>query len=182
MPTLSMQPCQPSDLQDLRRISLETFTAAFAAQNNPADFQAYLRKAFAPGQLRLEMEHPGTRFYFLVREGERAGYAKLNTGSAQTELQDPNALEIERFYIREPFQGLGLGSWMLERIKAFATGEGRRYLWLGVWEENTRAIRFYRRHGFVTFGKHPYYIGSDRQTDWLMRLELQAGAYPKTSL
>ena len=176
MPTPSMQPCQPSDLQDLRRISLETFTAAFAAQNDPADFQAYLRKAFAPGQLRLEMEDPGSRFYFLVLEGERAGYTKLNTGAAQTEPQDPKALEVERFYIREPFQGRGLGSWMLVYIKALATGEGRPYLWLGVWEENTPAIRFYRRHGFVTFGKHPYYIGSDRQMDWMMRLELEAGA------
>lgn len=176
MPTLSMQPCLPSDLHDLRRIALETFTAAFAAQNDPADFQAYLHKAFAPGQLRVEMEHPDTRFYFLLSDGERAGYAKVNTGSAQTEPQDPNALEVERFYIRESFQGRGLGSWMLESIKALATGEGRPYLWLGVWEENTRAIRFYRRHGFVTFGKHPYYIGSDRQMDWMMRLELQAGA------
>jgi ribosomal protein S18 acetylase RimI-like enzyme len=68
-----------------------------------------------------------------------------------------------------------LGSWLLDEIKSLGREEGKKYLWLGVWEENGEAIRFYKRHGFVTFGKHPYYIGSDRQMDWLMQLDLMAG-------
>jgi ribosomal protein S18 acetylase RimI-like enzyme len=47
----------------------------------------------------------------------------------------------------------------------------KRYLWLGVWEHNRGAIRFYERHGFVKFGEHPYYVGNDCQTDWMMRLD-----------
>ncbi|MEJ2584567.1 MAG: hypothetical protein P8Z38_05830 [Robiginitalea sp.] len=64
---------------------------------------------------------------------------------------------------------------MLGVLKSLAWKEGKTYLWLGVWEENKEAIRFYKRHGFVTFGKHPYYIGSDRQMDWMMQLVLNAG-------
>ena len=175
MEPVTLEPCTLSDLEVLRQVSLGTFRDAFAAQNDPDDFETYLREAFSRERLRSELENPGTRFFFLYCGERLAGYAKLNAGGAQTELQDPEGLEIERIYVSKPFQGKGLGSWMLERLKRLGRAEGKKYLWLGVWEENREAIRFYERHGFVTFGKHPYYIGSDRQTDWMMRLELNAG-------
>lgn len=175
MEPVTLEPCTLADLETLRQISLLTFREAFAAQNDPGDFETYLRDAFSMERLRREVEHPDTRFFFLYYGESLAGYAKLNAGSAQTELQDPEALEIERIYVRKPFQGKGLGSWLLERLRFLGRQEGKMYLWLGVWEENMEAIRFYERHGFVTFGKHPYYIGSDRQMDWMMRLELNTG-------
>ena len=167
-----MTRCRPSDLEKLRRLSVSTFTEAFSAHNDPDDFREYLRQAFDPGQLSKELLNPESQFHFLWSGAVLAGYCKLNTGQAQTELQHPDGMEIERIYIRKAFQGRGLGSWMLERLKAMASQMGKTYLWLGVWEANLDAIRFYERHGFTTFGKHPYYIGSDRQMDWMMRLEL----------
>ena len=175
MESATLDPCTLTDLEDLRQVSLETFKEAFEAQNNPEDFRVYLGEAFSAERLRVEMANPESRFFFLRHQGQQAGYAKINKGEAQTELQDPEALEIERIYIRKPFQGMGLGSWMLGRLVALARKEAKKYVWLGVWEENKEALRFYQRHGFVTFGKHPYYIGSDRQMDWMMRLDLSAG-------
>lgn len=46
------------------------------------------------------------------------------------------------------------------------------YVWLGVWEENPRAISFYRKNSFVEFDKHIFVLGDDEQTDILMKLEL----------
>lgn len=174
MDAVSLTPCRLSDLEVLRQVSLQTFREAFAAQNDPVDFNSYLREAFSTQKLRREMRNPETRFFFLYFREQLAGYAKINAGMAQTELQDPEALEIERIYVIKSFQGQGLGSWMLQSLKTLALEEGKEYLWLGVWEENKEAIRFYKRHGFVIFGRHPYYIGSDRQMDWMMRLDLEA--------
>ncbi len=174
MDAVSLTPCRLSDLEVLRQVSLQTFREAFAAQNDPVDFNSYLREAFSTQKLRREMRNPETRFFFLYFREQLAGYAKINEGMAQTELQDPEALEIERIYVIKSFQGQGLGSWMLQSLKTLALEEGKEYLWLGVWEENKEAIRFYKRHGFVIFGRHPYYIGSDRQMDWMMRLDLEA--------
>ena len=178
MESVTLDPCTLSDLEVLRQVSLETFKEAFEAQNDPEDFGTYLREAFSMERLRQEVTDPGSRFFFLHNQKQLAGYAKVNTGDAQSELQDPAAMEIERIYIRKPFQGKGLGSWLLEKLLSLAREEGKKYVWLGVWEENKEAVRFYERHGFVTFGKHPYYIGSDRQMDWMMRLDLTAGKTP----
>ncbi len=50
--------------------------------------------------------------------------------------------------------------------------KGKRYLWLGVWERNERAVGFYERMGFTKAGTHEFLMGAERQTDHLMRREL----------
>lgn len=150
----------------------ETFDRAFRSQNNPEDFDAYMAGAFSTVQLEKEMERAGSCFYFVEYEGQPCGYIKLNRCQAQSDLHLEGSMELERIYIMEAFQGLGLGAMVIRESCRLARAAGMDFLWLGVWEKNTRAIAFYERMGFVTFGTHPYDIGKDRQTDWLMRKDL----------
>jgi len=43
------------------------------------------------------------------------------------------------------------------------------YIWLGVREENPRAIRFYQKNSFVEFDKHIFTLSDDEQTDIMMK-------------
>lgn len=164
--------CTPADLDQLVEISRTTFIDAFRTQNNPEDFEHYLATAFHPNQLNSELRNSNTAFYFAIADDNLAGYFKLNAGDAQSETKDENGIELERIYVLAHFQGKQIGRQMLEKVKELARSQDNDYLWLGVWEENTRAIRFYEKLGFTRFGTHPYYIGSDKQTDWLMKLEM----------
>jgi GNAT superfamily N-acetyltransferase len=47
-----------------------------------------------------------------------------------------------------------------------------KFIWLGVWEHNPRAIRFYEKNQFVVFDKHIFMLGDDAQTDLMMRREI----------
>ena len=69
-------------------------------------------------------------------------------------------------------KGKGIGKWILEGVCKMAQVKGLDIVWLGVWEKNTSAINFYRRQGFCKFGEHPFMIGRDKQTDWLLKKEL----------
>jgi len=169
---LSYKICTEKDLQPLVEISIKTFISAFENQNNPEDFKIYINKAFSKEQLKKELLHPNVRFYFVYSEKTLVGYFKLNEKEAQTESFGSSSVEIERIYVLEEFQGQQIGKHMLFKIIEMAKQERTSFIWLGVWEMNTAAIRFYERHGFVKFDTHPYYIGNDRQTDWLMRLDL----------
>ena len=100
------------------------------------------------------------------------GYLKINFGTAQSDIEDDSALELERIYVSKEFQGRQIGSQTLTKVLELAKNQNKQYVWLGVWEQNQGAIRFYERYGFIKFGEHPYYIGSDKQTDWLMRYDL----------
>ena len=164
--------CEIHDLDLLAQLSLKTFSDAFASDNDADDFEAYLRSAFNSEKLQGELENDNSTFFFINSEDAIVGYFKINVGEAQTDLHDGNALELERIYVLKEFQGRQLGTWALKKVVSLAKDLGKQYVWLGVWEKNPNAIRFYEKHGFKKFGKHPYYIGNDRQTDWLMRLDL----------
>ena len=97
---------------------------------------------------------------------------KINVGSAQTELKDDKALEIERIYVISKFQGKKIGQLLYDYALDLAMQGKYDYIWLGVWEENQKAIKFYTKNGFVEFDKHVFRLGNDEQTDIMMKLSL----------
>ncbi|MGX1928148.1 GNAT family N-acetyltransferase [Flagellimonas sp. 2504JD4-2] len=169
---LRLQQCSNADLQQLVKISKDTFVDAFEKDNDPKDFEAYINRAFSLQQLQSELENRDTWFYLVFAGHDLIGYIKLNQGAAQTDIKDDASIELERIYVLGKHQGKGKGKWLLQQVLEIAQKRGLNYVWLGVWEKNEAAIRFYLRHGFQKFGTHPYFIGKDKQTDWLMRLDL----------
>jgi len=97
---------------------------------------------------------------------------KLNFGDAQTEKQKGNNLEIHRIYVLQAFHGKKIGQLLLDEVLKIAKEMAVNSIWLGVWEENNRAIQFYTKNGFVEFDKHIFTLGDDVQTDLLMQLEM----------
>ena len=96
----------------------------------------------------------------------------MNFGQSQTELQDDKALEIERIYVLKEFHGKNVGQILYNKAIEIAKQNKADYVWLGVWEENPRAIAFYKKNGFVEFDKHIFKLGDDEQTDIMMKLKL----------
>lgn len=164
--------CGQEDLNELTLVSKSTFVDAFEKDNDPADFKDYIDLAFNKGKLSDELQNPNTSFYFVFSEENLVGYFKLNQNDAQSDLKNMDSIELERIYVINQYQGLGLGVQILEKVKKLAKKTNKSYLWLGVWEYNKAAIKFYERNGFAKFGMHPYYIGKDRQMDWLMQFDL----------
>jgi ribosomal protein S18 acetylase RimI-like enzyme len=162
----------PQDAATLQLVSRQTFYEAFSAANNAQDMQSYLDHQLSIEQLTFELNQAGSEFYFALYMQEVIGYLKINVGDAQTELKDKKAMEIERIYVLKEFYGLGVGQMLCDYAIHLARYKDLHYVWLGVWEENHRAIRFYEKNGFETFDKHLFLLGSDEQTDLMMRRKL----------
>ena len=164
--------CLLQGLQQLVQLSRGTFTASFEKQNNPDDFRAYMDTAFSEEKIKQELLHPNSIFYFVQQDGDTVGYLKLNVNDAQTEFRETNGMELERVYLIPQAQGKGIGAKIIAFVLVVAKTRHKHYVWLGVWEKNIRAIRFYERLGFERCGTHPFYIGTDKQTDWLYKKTL----------
>jgi ribosomal protein S18 acetylase RimI-like enzyme len=80
---------------------------------------------------------------------------------------------IERIYVLKEFHGKNVGQILYEKAMQIARQSNANYVWLGVWEENARAINFYKKNGFVEFEKHIFKLGNDEQTDIMMKLQLK---------
>lgn len=164
--------CSVNNLDTLIQLAKHTFIEAFEEKNNPDDFKEYLESAFNREVVLKDLKNTNTFYYFVYRNAIKVGYFKVNLEDSQTDIKDSNAMELERIYVLKKFQGQHIGSWILQWVINMARSKNKGYLWLGVWEQNAHAIAFYESHGFVKFGTHPYYIGRDRQTDWLMKYNL----------
>ncbi len=88
------------------------------------------------------------------------------------EIKDKNYLEIERIYVLKEYHGKKVGQLLYENAIKIAKSKNAEYVWLGVWEKNPRAIRFYEKNGFVAFDKHIFKLGNDKQTDIMMKLKI----------
>jgi diamine N-acetyltransferase len=168
-----IRPCDMSDLETLRNIAWQTYDDTFRHLNDPANMDAYLASAFTREKLQAELASPHSSFFFLLSDGAVAGYLKVNDAEAQTDLHDPQSLELERIYVTRDFQGLGLGKALVGKAMEVARERKRTFVWLGVWEKNGNAIAFYTKMGFSRIGTHDFYMGSERQTDWIMRREVE---------
>ena len=169
---LDIRPVQIAELEALRQLAKDTFVTAFASQNTPEDMNEYVKENFSTEYFQQLFHTPGTFFFFACRGQEIVGYLKLNTEDAQTEQELEQALEIERIYVHEGYQGQGLGQQLLNFSINYARQLSKVWIWLGVWEKNRGAIRFYERHGFSTFSQHDFYLGKDLQIDLLMKRRL----------
>ncbi len=170
--TIEISKVDFSDVDLLRIISVQTFTETFSGQNTESDMQKYIAENMSTEKLEKELTTEGSEFYFLKFENEVIGYLKLNNGNAQTEIQEANSLEIERIYVSKKFQGKHYGKLLLEKSIERATKKQYDYIWLGVWEKNIQAIKFYTKYGFIAYNKHIFKLGNDEQTDVLMKLNL----------
>ncbi len=172
MNPIEIQKAKLNDLEILQKISIQTFTETFAAVNTPDNIANYINDSFNTEQLTTELSNRNSMFYLAYSNAVAVGYLKINFGDAQTETHDQNALEVHRIYVLQTFHGKNIGQLLLNEAKKLAKNNGIASIWLGVWEENNRALQFYAKNGFVVFDQHVFTLGNDKQTDLLMQLRL----------
>jgi len=167
-------PITIEQLDLLVQLERQTFTETFADTYTPEDLAAFLHDKKSNTVLAAEIAQPAARFYIIWQNDQPAGFLKLNI-----EKQPDNGgplpapvLEIEKIYVLQQYQGFGLGKRLIEHSLNIAATLSVNTIWLGVWEHNHKAIRFYQQQGFEKFGEHIFQIGRQADTDWLMKKHL----------
>jgi len=161
-----------NDIEQLREIGKLTFAETFSSDNSEENMKEYLENGFSTEKIKSELIDKNVVFYFAELDGKVIGYLKVNVGESQTEMEVKNALEIERIYVLKEFHGKKVGQILYNKALELAKEKNVKNVWLGVWKENPRAIRFYKKNGFVEFDKHIFKLGNDEQTDIMMKLTL----------
>ena len=172
MEAITIKKASISELVQLQEIGRTTFLHTFSTTDSEENMKIYLQSAFSTEKLTAEIQNPQSEFYLAALYEHVIGYLKINVGNAQTEIKDQNALEIERIYVMGEFHGKKVGQLLFEKALALAKQKKVDFIWLGVWEENHRALQFYTKNGFTTFDSHTFLIGDEEQTDIMMKLKL----------
>ncbi|MEO0806840.1 MAG: GNAT family N-acetyltransferase [Cyanobacteria bacterium J06643_4] len=175
---LFIRPATLADRDALLRLSINSFRDTFADENNTDDINRYLKETFSVAKMEAELKDTRNTFLLAFTKADNAlmGYGKLHNGTPEKEISGLAPIEISRLYLDSAFIGRGLGSKLMQACLDEATKQGCQTVWLGVWEHNIRALRFYRRWGFEVVGSHIFQMGTDAQTDLIMERSIASDA------
>lgn len=164
----------PADASRLADFGRRTFVETYGAHNTPEDLAAYLAATYGDRQQLRELEDDDSEHVIAEQGGDVVGFALLREGAPPDGVDGAHAIEIRRFYLAQVLHGSGVAAQLMSATVDAALRRGADTLWLGVWEENPRAIRFYQKQGFTTVGRLIFPLGSDGQTDLVMARSLSA--------
>jgi diamine N-acetyltransferase len=171
---ITIRQANAADAKLLTDLSYTTFWDAFAhhPKNAPDDLAHYMRQAFNVDQISDELADAKNVFLIAEIDGAAAGYAKMIIGNIEPGVNAKNPVELSRLYSQQEYIGKGVGQNLMDACFARAKRHDHDVMWLGVWEYNPRAQRFYEKNGFRVVGDHVFQLGEDSQTDLLMQKEL----------
>ncbi|HSU92842.1 MAG TPA: GNAT family N-acetyltransferase [Gemmatimonadaceae bacterium] len=164
-----------SDAPLIASVGTETFVTSFGAQNAPEDVAKHLARAFGVEIQTRELADPAITYLIAEQNGRTAGYAQVREGEAPPCVAGASPVEVRRFYVLQDFHGTGIAQALMDACAREARQRGGRTLWLGVWDQNPRAIRFYTKWGFADVGGQTFVLGDDPQQDRVLARSLEGG-------
>lgn len=169
---LRIRRATPADAALISTLGAETFVTSFGAQNTPENIALHIEKAYGEGVQHRELTDPAYTYLIAEVEDRPAGYACVKDGEAPSCVSGARPVEVLRFYVRHDFHGTGVAQALMDACAADARERGGHTLWLGVWEQNPRAIRFYTKWGFEDVGGQTFMLGTDPQQDRVLARRL----------
>ncbi|TLU67129.1 GNAT family N-acetyltransferase [Thalassotalea litorea] len=158
----------PADAWALSKLMEQSFRDTFSEFNTAKDMDTYCAKNYGKNQQTMEIANPDIMTLLAVKNDSLAGFMQLRPGSTFAHCPLGNPLHLDRIYVAKAFLGTGVGKRLFNEMHKIARTLTCDGVWLGVWEHNPRAIRFYLDFGFQQCGSTTFWLGSDKQRDVLM--------------
>lgn len=122
------------------------------------DIDKYLQDHFSVVNFTRKLSDPKNEYYFIKHKGKVAGYSKIVFNLPNQYIQTPNNTYMSRLYLLKEFYGINLGKQLFDFNVQLSKVNNQAGMWLAVWIENTRAIKFYTKMGFKIVGSYDFPI------------------------
>jgi diamine N-acetyltransferase len=166
----------------MRDLAIKSFSDTFAESNTPENMAAFLTDSYSLKKMQEEFYEPRAVLYLAYKNGlgskgkeSMVGFLRLRVSDEAADKLGNNSIELHRLYVHPDCKGMGIGKKLLEAALTYSMQNKFDWIWLGVWERNFNAQKVYAKWGFEKFGEHIFQMGTDAQTDWLMKKDLGIG-------
>ena len=158
---MTIRPATTDDINILAALGTTTCYEAYFELDPSSDLADYCARIYSPENIHTEFNDPNST-YFIAEINDRAvGFAKLRENNRVDCLGDAHAIELQRIYVLERLKGQNVGKALITRCLDSAREKGYDTLWLGVWEKNLRAQRFYEKIGMNNIGTTDFSDGKN---------------------
>lgn len=163
-----IRPAKISDSISLAAFSANAFRAAYDWYNTEEDMNKYVRENFTAAKMESEINDSAIVYLLAYADEELVGYAKLSMQPVEFKTVSERPLEIARLYTKPELIGKGIGKKLIEESVLFAMKNKFDSLCLSAWQQNEKAVSFYKREGFEIAGTTTFVLGTDVQDDFIM--------------
>jgi ribosomal protein S18 acetylase RimI-like enzyme len=140
-------------LADLGR---QTFIESHGHSAPQKDIDTYATEKFSVAAMTNELSDPKNIYHIIYYADDPAGFSKIIFNCAHPLIKTSNVTKLERLYLLERFHKLRLGSALFEFNVKLSKANDQTAMWLYVWKENAKAIKFYLRHNFKIIGSYDF--------------------------
>ena len=172
MQIFSIRNASEKDATLIAVLGATTFYEAYFEQDEPTVLTDYILDSFSVEKIRSEIADPNSTFYVAYLNNRAIGYARLVQDSRHDSVSGDRVVELKRIYIVERHWGMGYGEKLLLHCINEVRSLAADTIWLSVWEQNERGIRFYKRQGFGKVGTLNFMFGDVEETNEAMQLTL----------
>lgn len=170
--TVTIRPATADDINILAALGTTTCYEAYFELDPSSDLADYCARIYSPENVRSEFDDPDST-YFIAEINDRAvGFAKLRENNRVDCLGEAHAIELQRIYVLERVKGKNVGKALMARCLASAREKDYDTLWLGVWEKNLRAQRFYEKIGMNKIGTTDFSDGKNSFINFVFAIKV----------
>ena len=137
-----------SDAKLLSKLSIDTFLPAHGHSAPKEDIDNYINQNFSEQNFIDELENAKNEYYLIYFNNKIAGYSKIVFNQPQKNITPKNITYMSRLYLLKEFYGLGLGKKLFDFNINLCKQNNQSGIWLAVWVENQKGIKFYKKMGF----------------------------------
>lgn len=167
---ITIRPASAKDAGRIAELGAHVFTETFGHSVESHELEAFLEESYTPSVIAKDInDHDKDVIVATDANNDILGFAYLTRGTTEPCVQGvENIVELQRIYVNPLAHGKGVGRALEEAIVNMAREQGFKNIWLGVWEENLRALKAYEKWGYTQVGDHDFVVGTVVQTDNIM--------------
>ena len=152
----------------MAELAERTFRDTFAELNTPSDIDLHCRSSYSEELQAREICDPNTTTLLCDNAGDLIAFGQLRWTNPPPCVVASRPAEIYRLYVDKAWHGKRVAQALMAALLETASTGRADVVWLGVWENNPRAIAFYTKTGFVEVGDHTFLLGHDAQRDLVL--------------
>ncbi len=161
------------DAEALACLGRESFCAAFEHLYKQEDLAAFLATAYSVDAVAAEIADPAYIHQLAFEGSALAGFCKMKyPGSYEGHSDAANPIVLCQLYTDPARTGTGIGARLMDWGLSTAREKQCDAVQLSVWSENFGAQRFYRRYGFAKIADIYFWVGDQRDDEFLYELRL----------
>jgi ribosomal protein S18 acetylase RimI-like enzyme len=153
------------DALRLSKLAANLFHQAYVGSMSSDILESYIVGDFSMTRQQAELSDPNITTLLVEIEDVLVGYAQLRLKPIPVAIDFDISTELWRIYVDRSCHGLGIGRQLLSRLGKIAREMLHDQIWLGVWEQNPKAISFYKKLGFKEIGNQEFHIGTEIHND-----------------